>query len=128
LRTQPGHLIDIMATCVDLAGAKYPQDATPLAGKSLVPAFANKPIEREAIYWEHEGNRAVRVGDWKLVAKHGQPWELYDIGKDRVESNDLASGQPDKVASMTALYEAWAARSNVLPWPVNPAPKKKAKK
>lgn len=73
LRKQPGHLIDIAATCVDLAGAIYPKDATPLEGKSLRPAFADKPIDREALFWEHEGNRAVRVGDWKLVAKHNQP-------------------------------------------------------
>src|SRR6185312_13197746 len=69
LRRQPGHLIDIMATCVDLGGAKYPaavkdQPITPLEGKSLVPAFADKPIDRDAIFWEHEGNRAVRVGEW----------------------------------------------------------------
>ena len=62
-----------MATCVDLAGAKYPQEQrpaiTPLEGQSLVPAFAGKPLDRDAIFWEHEGNRAVRAGDWKLVAK-----------------------------------------------------------
>ena len=68
LRTQPGHLIDIAATCVDLAGADYPKRVgdvavTPLEGKSLVPAFAGRPIDRDAIFWEHEGNRAVRAGD-----------------------------------------------------------------
>jgi arylsulfatase len=65
-------VIDIMATCVDLAGAKYPTEfggkkILPMEGKSLMPAFADKPIERDAIYWEHEGNAAIRVGDWKLV-------------------------------------------------------------
>src|SRR5688500_3981799 len=65
LRHQPGHLIDVMATCVDLAGAK----ADALEGKSLAPAFADKPLDRDALYWEHEGNRAVRIGDWKAVAK-----------------------------------------------------------
>ncbi|MFO0930792.1 MAG: hypothetical protein U0736_27800 [Gemmataceae bacterium] len=58
-----------MATLVELAGAAYPKDATPLEGKSLVPAFADRPIDRDALFWEHEGNRAVRVGDWKAVAK-----------------------------------------------------------
>ena len=63
-----------MATCVDLAGAAYPKEfagkpITPLEGRSLLPAFDGKPIERDAIFWEHEGNRAVRQGDWKLVAK-----------------------------------------------------------
>jgi arylsulfatase len=117
LRSQPGHLIDVAATCVDIAGATYPKDATPLEGKSLVPAFANKPLDRD-LFWEHEGNRAVRSGDWKLVGKHNQPWELYDIGTDRVEANDLAAKQPDKVKELIAKYEAYAKRANVEPWPV----------
>lgn len=124
LRKQPGHLIDIAATVYDLAGASYPKDATPLEGKSLVPALANKPIERDAIFWEHEGNRAVRTGDWKLVAKHTQTWELYDIAKDRVESNDLAGKMPEKVKELSAKYDAWAKRAKVEPWPVAPAKKK----
>jgi arylsulfatase len=124
LRDQPAHLIDISATVYDLAGAKYPKDAPPLEGKSLVPVFANKPIDRDAIFWEHEGNRAMRVGNWKLVAKHGQPWELYDISKDRVESNNLAPNMPEKVKELSAKYDAWAKRALVEPWPVVPAKKK----
>lgn len=120
LRTQPGHVIDIAATCVDVAGVSYPPDAIPLEGRSLVPAFANQPIERTALFWEHEGNRAVRVGDWKLVAKHGQAWELYDISRDRVESCDLAAQEPQRVQDMAALYEAYARRTLVEPWPVKP--------
>jgi arylsulfatase len=123
LRKQPGHLIDVMATCVDLSGATYPKDALPLEGKSIRPAFADKPLERDAIFWEHEGNRAVRVGDWKLVAKHGKPWELYDIAKDRIESRDLASSEPERVKRMAVQYDTWAKRANVEPWPVNPAKK-----
>jgi arylsulfatase len=74
LRHQPTHLIDLMATCVDLSEAKYParfngEDIKPMEGKSLAGAFAGKPIERKTIYWEHEGNRAIRTGKWKLVAK-----------------------------------------------------------
>jgi len=127
LRKQPGHLIDLMATCVELAGAKYPAAATPLLGLSLAPAFKNEPLQREAIYWEHEGNRAVRVGDWKLVAKHAQPWELYDLARDRVEAHNLAAQHPEKVREMSELYAAWAERSNVARWPVaqNATPKKK---
>lgn len=122
LRTQPAHLIDVMATCVDLSGAKYPLKVgdhaiSPLEGKSLAPAFANKAIDREAIYWEHEGNRAVRAGDWKLVAKGpGGKWELYNIESDRVESNDLAKKAPERVARMASMWEAWAVRAQVLPW------------
>ncbi len=119
LRTQPGHLIDIAATIYDLAGAAYPNDATPLEGKSLVPAFANKPIERDAIFWEHEGNRAIRVDDWKLVAKHNGAWELYDISKDRAEANDLSAKTPDKVKELAARYASWAKRAMVEPWPIN---------
>jgi arylsulfatase len=127
LRDTPAHLIDIAATVYDLAGAQYPKDATPLEGKSLVPVFAGKPIDRDAIFWEHEGNRAVRVGNWKIVAKHNQKWELYDISKDRVESNDLAAKMPEKVKELVAKYDAWAKRAQVEPWPVNPAKKKKGK-
>ncbi|HLX62986.1 MAG TPA: arylsulfatase [Planctomycetota bacterium] len=122
LRAQPGHLIDIMATCVDVAGAAYPAEfngnkITPLEGKSLRPAFDNKPIERDAIFWEHEGNRAVRDGKWKLVAKGpGGKWELYDMEADRTETQDLASSQPGKVEELTAKWEAWARRAHVIPW------------
>ena len=118
LRHQPGHLIDIMATLVELAGASYPQKATPLVGRSLLGAFAGKVIDREALYWEHEGNRAVRQGNWKLVARHKGPWELYDIAKDRVEGTDLSASQPDKVRELAKLYQAYASRSLVEPWPV----------
>jgi arylsulfatase len=122
LRKQPGHLIDIMATCADVAGAKYPEKfkgeaITLLEGKSLVPAFADKPIERDAIFWEHEGNRAVRAGQWKLVAKApAGRWELYDLESDRVEGNDLSGKYPDKTKELTAKWEAWAKRAHVIPW------------
>lgn len=118
LRTQPGHLIDVMATCIELSGSPYPKNAPSLEGQSLVPVFANKATQRDAIYWEHEGNRAVRVGDWKLVAKHAGPWELYNLAKDRTEANDLAAKQPDKVLELSTKYAAWAMRANVEPWPV----------
>jgi len=82
-----------------------------------LPAFDNKTIEREAIFWEHEGNRAVRAGQWKLVAKEpAGKWELYNIEKDRSELHDLAAQEPERVKSMTAQWEAYAKRANVLPW------------
>ena len=120
---QPGHLIDLMATCVDVAGAAYPkeyhgQKILPMEGRSLVPAFTNQPIQRDAIFWEHEGNRALRVGDWKLVAKGPQgAWELYDMSKDRTELHDLAETQPDRVKQMVTTWEAWAKRTMAVPWP-----------
>ena len=122
LRTQPGHLIDIMPTCLAVAGAKYPVECngnrlTPLEGKSLLPVFDNEPIEREALFWEHEGNRAVRVGSWKLVAKGpAGKWELYNIANDRSELHDLGEQDPSRVKAMTAQWEAYARRANVLPW------------
>src|SRR5438270_9439847 len=103
-----------MATCVDVAGAKYPTEFNgkkilPMEGRSLVPAFTDKPIEREAIFWEHEGNAAVRVGDWKLVrlGRKGM-WELYNLKTDRTELHDLAAAQPDRVKELAATWEAWA--------------------
>ena len=133
LRHQPGHLIDIMATCVEVAQAKYLTEykghkITPMEGKSLLPAFENKPIEREAIYWEHEGNRAVRRGKWKLVSRHPGGWELYDLEADRTELVSLAGKYPEKVEQLKAMYESWAARCGVQPWPVNkPAENKSGK-
>ena len=127
LEKQPGHLIDLMATCVDLAGAKYPtqfagNDITPMQGRSLLPAFDGKPIERDAIYWEHEGNRAMRQGPWKLVAKFpAGKWELYNIEADRTEMHDQSSAEPARTRAMADKWEAWAKQDHVLPWPWKPA-------
>jgi len=120
LEQTPGHLIDIAATCYDVAGANYPTEVdgnpiTPLEGKSLRPLFENKPIERDAIYWEHEGNRAIRVNNWKLVAKEKQQWELFDLAADRTEQHNLATEKPDLVKQLDAKWTAWAERANVLP-------------
>jgi arylsulfatase len=112
----PGHLIDVMATCVDLAGATY-SSKIPMQGVSLAPVFAGKTVERKApIFFEHESNRAVRDGKWKLVAK-GQdgPWELYDMDADRSEMHDLAAAQPERVKQLAETWQKWAESSNVLP-------------
>jgi arylsulfatase len=133
-RRQPGHLIDVMATVVDVSGAAYPKEFNgkpilPMEGRSLVPAFADKPIEREAIYWEHEGNAAVRQGDLKLVrlGRNGA-WELYDLKTDRTELHDLAQSQPEKAKELAALWRTWAERAHVLPAPGAEGGKKKVKK
>ncbi len=114
LEHQPGHLIDLMATCVDVAGADYPtarsgNSITPMEGRSLVPAFLGETMERDAIYWEHEGNRAIRQGKWKLVAKGANgPWELYDMERDRTEMHDVAEQYPDRVGQLAHLWQQYA--------------------
>lgn len=124
----PAHLIDIMATCVDLAGAKYPQEVkgqkiTPMEGISLTPTFAGKALARpQPIFFEHEGNRAVRDGKWKLVAKGpAGGWELYDMEADRTEMKNLAGQEPARTKQMIQQWEAWANRAMVLPWNSEPA-------
>jgi arylsulfatase len=111
LRTTPAHMIDIVPTVLELAGGKKPdtwngEPIPPAPGKSLVPALGSDVrIERDLLWWLHEGNRAVRVGDWKLVAAKGDPWELYDLRTDRAESNNLAAENPGKVQELAAAWE-----------------------
>jgi arylsulfatase len=120
---QPGHLIDIMPTVVEVAGAKYPTEYNghsiqPMEGVSLRPALAGKDLNRQnPIYWEHEGNRAIRRGKWKAVMKLKGPWELYDIEADRTEQHDLIREQPELAKELIADWEAWAKRADVDPWP-----------
>lgn len=127
---QPGHVIDLMASCVDVAGIDYPkqyggQSILPLEGVSLKPAFAGHPLGRkDAIYFEHHLNSAIRDGDWKLV-RYGQPgresklhpWELFNMKTDRSERHNLAEQHVDKVKALSAKWELWAKRANVKPWP-----------
>jgi len=121
LEKQPAHLVDLMATAVDLAGAKYPSEfkgnqILPMEGVTLRPAFAGKPLERkQPIFWEHEGNRAMRRGQWKLVSRYPDDWELYDTETDRTELNNLALKYPGKVKKLSALYQEWATRCGVTP-------------
>ena len=133
LAQQPGHLIDLMATCVDVSGASYPKEfrsekIKPMEGVTLHPVFKGEAAQRkEPIFWEHEGNRAIRDGGWKLVAKENEPWELYDMVKDRTETHDLAKALPEKVRELSAKWDRWAERANVLPlgsWRGKPTAKK----
>ena len=92
-------------------------------GSSLVSVFAGKKIERELIFWEHEGNCAIRVGDWKLVRKGGQRpgkndnWELYNLEQDRSELNNLAAEKPGLVKQLSEQWEAFALHAHARPWP-----------
>ena len=131
-RSQQTHVIDIMATVVDVCGGEYPKEVDgitiwPTEGKSLVPAFADEPIERDALYWEHEGNAAVRQGDWKLVRFGGNgAWELYDMKSDRTEQNNLAEEKPEIAAKLKQKWLDWAKIRGVSPngKPKLSAPKK----
>ncbi len=124
-RDHPGHLIDIMATCMDVSGALYPAEfkgrkITPMEGRSLMPAVENQPSDREALFFEHEGNRAVIEGKWKLVADGPEgAWELYDLNMDRTETRNLAAEHPDQVERLAGMWDSWARRAHVIPWPWN---------
>jgi arylsulfatase len=124
---QFGFLPDIMATIVDVANAKYPANykgnaIIPIQGKSLLSVIQGKdlPVHQQPIFWEHEGNAAVRSGNMKLVSEYraGQAtkWELYDLSKDRSELNDLAAKMPAKVATLTQAYQHWASFAGVIPY------------
>jgi len=120
VRHVPGQLPDLMATVLEITGAVYPQnykgnEILPLEGISLAKSFDADYDRQEPLFWEHEGNAAVRVGKWKLVRNYPAPWELYDMEKDRTETQDLASGHPERVKEMLALYEDWAQRCGVIP-------------
>ncbi|MGV3485813.1 MAG: arylsulfatase [Planctomycetaceae bacterium] len=115
LRQTPAHVVDIVPTVLELAGVQKPEqwEGQPLPaapGKSLVPAFAkDETIARDSLWWLHEGNRAIRVGDWKLVAAADKPWELYDLKSDRAEQQNLAAKMPDKVKE---LEQAWQRQAD----------------
>jgi arylsulfatase len=112
---QPGHLVDIMATFLDVGGAKYPKThaGKPIGrmrGHSLAPIFAGKNrAPHEAIFFTFYGkNNALRMGDWKLVNIDRKEWELYNIAQDRAELNNLAAKEPERLAAMKKHFERMA--------------------
>ena len=112
LRHSPGHIIDIAPTCLNAAGLS----TKGMEGQTLLPVFTKDSTQPRTLFWEHEGNRAVRQGDYKLVAQHNTPWELYNMRKDRNELHDLSRSMPQKAAELKKLYEAWAYRVGAKPW------------
>ncbi len=121
--SQGGSILDLMPTCLTAGQAALPQEmgkekTTPLEGVDLTPVFHGKSFVRSApLFWEHEGNRAVRDGKWKLVASQDEPWELYDMESDRTELHDLSKSKPEIVRDLVAKYENWAKRVDAKPWP-----------
>jgi len=120
LRHQPHQLTDVMATLLEVSGADYARAAAgrevhPPEGTSLLPTLVDDATDDQRLLtWEHEGNSGARRGRWKLVRKHAQDWELYDMVTDRTELTDLAGEQPGLVAELAAAYEEWARRCGVI--------------
>ena len=121
---EPAYVTDIMATCLDVAGAQYPStfdghSITPLEGESFAPLLGGQPWSREKpIIWERRDCRAVRIGDWKLVAERGKGWELYNLVDDRTELTDLVQRERDRVDDMQRMWQEWASRCGVISWPL----------
>jgi arylsulfatase len=122
LRHQIGHVIDLMPTLADVAGATYPLQRDrgailPMEGRSFLPALkSNRGLGSRRLYWEHEGNKAVREGDWKALAKGRGAWELYDLRHDRAELRNLAAQHPEKARELAGLWREWAERCGVWEW------------
>ncbi len=135
LRHTPGHIVDIVPTVLELAGLQKPADwkgqpIPPAPGKSLVAALkTDVTIDRPSLWWLHEENKAIRVGDMKLVAAKGDAWELYDLKTDRAEQNNLATKMPEKVKELADLWQKQADEiAAVAKLTLNEQPKGKAKK
>ena len=120
IRHTPAHVMDIMATCLDVAETTYPaefdgQRLYSLDGSSLRPLFEKDRTLHESLCWEHHGNRAVRSGDWKLVSVQGGDWELFDLKNDRTEIRDLAAQEPEIVQRLIDRYADWSRHCGVMP-------------
>lgn len=132
---EAGHVIDLAPTVLDVAGARYPKTLggkplLPLEGRSLKSLIVGEPAEastaddaapksadsERALFWEHQGNKAVRVGDWKAVAANGGRWELYNLAEDRTETRNVSQADPEKTRELAALWRAWAERCGVWDW------------
>jgi len=122
--TEATHIIDIAATIYDAANAQYPSELNgnatkPLEGHSFMQAIETGSWERkEPIYWEHEGSKAMRYGEWKLVSEVGHNWEFYNMLEDRTELSNLVDGESDRVRGMLNSYKEWMERCEVQNWPL----------
>lgn len=119
----PIQLMDLTALCIDAAQATYPTERNghniqPLEGESFKPIIEGREWQKSRpLAWEHEGNQAIRIEDWKLVREHNKPWELYNLEQDRTELNNLADAESARVAEMSKSYAEWAQNAGAQPWP-----------
>lgn len=130
---QPAHLIDLSAMILELGQTRHPKRRNghailPPKGTSLSPVLKGEQLPQRPLFFEHEGNRAVRLGDWKIVwTNYGKAWELYNIATDRSELNDLAGQQPDRVSRLAKRWHTWAKENFVaqarVPQPASGMPK-----
>ena len=107
-----------MPTALTAASGTYTGEL-PMPGVDLIAQLQNEGGDERTLFFEHQGNRAVRSGEWKLVAFDDQPWELYDFTTDRTELNDLSAQHPNKVKAMNAAWEKWGAENQVTPLPAD---------
>jgi arylsulfatase len=122
---QRAHVMDIMATCIELAGAEYPSEYNghtikPLRGKSILPILKGETRDgHEYLGFEHYHEKALICCDgWKIIRQGKEaPWELYDLKNDPTELINVASDYPEKREQMIALYEKWALECEVEPYP-----------
>ena len=112
----PAHIIDLLPTAGAVAKTRY-QGRLDLPGTDLIAQLNNGFKKGRTLFFEHQGNRAVRQGKWKLVALDDEPWELYDFTRDRIEMNDLAKKFPRKVGQLSAAWDKWGAANQVTPLP-----------
>ena len=117
---RPAHIIDLLPTAIAASAANYDGELT-LPGRDLIADLNSGQLESSekarTLFFEHQGNRALRQGKWKLVALDDQSWELYDFTNDRIEANDLATKHPDLVQQLSGQWDQWAAENHVTPLP-----------
>ena len=118
INESPAHIVDLMPTFLAATETEY-SGKLPMAGESLLPVLREDVVVPRTLFFEHEGNRAVHDGDWKLVALRDEPWELYDISTDRTELNNLADAHPEIVRELRAKWKAWAEENFVTPLPAD---------
>jgi arylsulfatase len=126
VRHTPGHVIDLVPTILAAAGGEPVRvnDPPPLSGVNLLPSLQKDgSVKRDGLWWLHEGNRAYRSGDWKIVAAKDKPWELYDLKADRSETNDLAPANREKVAELEFAWNKLTATFTNRATKDSPAPK-----